>query len=149
MLPDALLGMKVVGEQGDDRIALDATGVTMDHATMKIGFYGGEGNDQIAMTYSGHNDHGGVSLFAYGNEGDDTIRMTMAADDTSVAPHPGGFRGVVEGGDGNDAIFFHYVAPVAVSNSVETMIDAGSGTDTVHTDLDPVLVFDAESIQSL
>src|SRR4030095_3484056 len=98
-------------------------------ATMKIGFYGGEGNDQIDMSYDGHLDHGGVSFFAYGNEGDDTIRLNMVADDTSVAPHPGGVRGIVEGGDGNDAIFFHQAAPADVSTpGFNNSIDAGAGT---------------------
>jgi hypothetical protein len=150
MLPDSLLGMKVVGEQGNDRISIDAAGVTMDHATMKIGFYGGEGNDQIDMGYNGHLDQGGVSFFAYGNEGNDTIRLAMVADDTSVAAHPAGFRGVVEGGDGNDAIFFHQAAPAAVSTpGFNNSIDAGDGTDTVHTDLDPLNVLNAETVQGV
>src|SRR5262249_41660554 len=68
-LPGSELLMKVVGEQGDDQLLLDAMGVTMDHATMKIGFYGGLGNDKISMDYSGFVDHGGISLFAFGDEG--------------------------------------------------------------------------------
>jgi hypothetical protein len=150
MLPGSLLGMKIVGEAGDDRLSVDATGVTMDHATMKLGFYGGGGNDQIAMTYDGHLDHGGVTLEAFGDVGNDTIRLTMVADATSVAPHPGGFRGIIDGGDGNDAIFYHQAAPVTVSTpGFNNFIEAGSGTDTVHTDLDPALVSNAENLQSI
>lgn len=145
MLPGSELMMKVVGENGNDHIALDATGVTMDHATMKIGFYGGAGNDQIDMAYSGLVDHGGVSFFAFGNEDNDTIRLSMLADPASIAPAPGGFRGIIEADDGNDAIFFKHSAPSTVSTD-QLSIDGGDGTDHAHTSLDPADVSNCEVV---
>lgn len=145
LLPGSELLMKVVGEAGNDRITLDASGVTMDHATMKIGFYGGEGNDQIDMVFSGLVDHGGVSFFAFGNEGNDTIRLSMSADPASVAPAPGGFRGIVDAGDGNDGIFFELSAPATVSAD-QVKIDGGAGIDHALTNLDPADVINCEIV---
>jgi hypothetical protein len=134
-LPGSELLMKVVGERGNDQIQLDAVGVTMDHATMKIGFYGGEGNDQIDMAFSGLVDQGGISFFAFGNEDNDTIRLSMIADPASVAPAPGGFRGIIDAGDGNDAIFFQVLASSAVSTA-QTSIDGGDAIDHALTNID-------------
>src|SRR6185369_4996106 len=124
MLPGSELLIKVVGENGNDNLALDATGVTMDHATMKIAFYGGAGNDQIDMAYSGLVDHGGVSFFAFGNEDNDTIGISVLADPASVAPAPGGFRGFIEGNDGDDNIFYNLSASDSVSTD-QVGIDGG------------------------
>ncbi len=144
--PGSLLLMKVVGEEGNDRMFFDAGGgVDMDHSTMKISFYGGLGDDILGMAYNGLNDHGGVSFFAYGNEGNDTIRMSMVADPASVSPAPGGFRGIIEGNDGDDDIYFHLSAPRAVS-TVESSINGGRGRDRAYTNIDPTKIFEVENI---
>ncbi len=144
--PGSLLLMKVVGEDGNDRMFFDAGGgVDMDHSTMKIAFYGGQGDDIIGMSYQGLNDHGGVSFFAYGNEGNDTIRMSMVADRGSVAPAPGGFRGIIEGNDGDDDIYFHLSASSDVS-TYQTSINGGRGRDRATTNIDPTHITDVESI---
>jgi len=140
--------MKVTGEAGNDQLSFDATGVSMDHATMKVGFYGGADNDTINMAYSGLVDHGGVSLFAFGEEGNDFIGMSMLADPASVAPAPGGFRGIIEAGDNNDTIYFEVSAPDSVSTE-QTSIDGGGGTDLAVTDLDPSHVTNCENVLPL
>lgn len=136
--------MKVVGEDGNDRMFLDAGNVTMDRATMKIGFYGGEGDDLIGMNYSGLDNYGGVSFFAYGNQGNDTIRMSMWADPASVAPAPGGFRGIIEGNEGDDFIYFDLTAPASVGQA-QTSIDGGDGRDIAMTNIDTAHVFNVET----
>lgn len=138
--------MKVVGEHGNDQILFDAPGVTMDHATMKIAYYGGLGNDDIRMNYSGLVDHGGVSFFAFGNEENDIIRLSMVADPASDAPAPGGFRGIVDAGEGNDGIFYNLAAPSAVSTD-QTSIDGGGGIDHALTNLDAGSVSNVENLQ--
>jgi hypothetical protein len=145
LLPGSLLLMNVTGDRGDDRLVLDANGVTMDHATMKIAFHGGDGNDVLGMAYSGHVDHGGVSLFAFGDRGDDTIGLWMAADAPSVAPAPGGFRGIIDGGLNNDTLLFHLDAPPAVGTA-PTSIDGGAGNDLAITDIDTAHVNNVETV---
>ena len=134
LLPGALLGMKVVGEGGNDRLFFDAAQVDLHEATMKIGFHGGAGDDTIVMLYSGLLDHGGVSFFAYGDQDQDRIAMLFAIDPASVAPHPGGVRGFIEGGDGDDLMALLVDAPPAVSQ-FQTGIDGGTGNDIAWTNI--------------
>src|SRR5262249_26576844 len=84
----AELLMKVVGEAGNDTLLFNADHVAMHQATMKIAYYGGDGNDTIGMGYAGLLDHGGVSFFAYGEAGRDLIGQFYNVDPASVAPHP-------------------------------------------------------------
>lgn len=137
--------MKVVGEDGNDRMFLDAGDTDMRYATMKMAFYGGQGDDIIGMNYAGLVDHGGVSFFAYGNEGNDQIRMSMIADPASVAPAPGGFRGIIEGNDGDDTIYFDLSASSAVGHD-QTSIDGGRGADRAFTNIDTAHIYNIESL---
>lgn len=143
----SLLLMSVKGHEGNDSLLFDASGgVDMDHATMKIGFYGNEGDDRIGMTYAGLNDHGGVSFFGYGGDGNDLIRMSLWADPHSVAPSPGGFRAQAFGEAGDDSILLLIDAPKAV-DTWSSLIDGGDGkNDFAWTNLDPGQVTDCETI---
>ena len=122
-----LLGVKA--HEGNDDLFFDAGGgVDMDHATMKIGFHGNDGDDRIGMSWAGLNDHGGVTFWSYGGEGNDLIRQSMWADPASVAPSPGGLRSIAEGQAGDDVIYNYVDAPWAVSTD-SSYIDGGDDKD--------------------